>query len=147
MAHVPKRVYDEPLAFWLLTITAIAFFYVPARADIVTGPLPDANAEGFIFFTSYEPDTMEYVLIQCDLANKTERAVARGLGRIRDATVSLDGKRFFFAGQLEGEKKLEIYMMERATLEDDFEVASLIPLPAKSSFDNFVYDDWRKNFM
>jgi len=55
----------------------------------------------------------------------------------------LDGKRFFFAAKPEGKKEFEIYIMERATLEDGFEIASVIPLPTKSSFDNFVYDDWR----
>lgn len=144
MARVSKLVYEEPLAFWLQTITATVLLCFPARADLVTGPLPDANAEGFMFFTSYEPDAMEYLLIECDLANKTERAVARGISRVGDATVSLDGKRFFFAGSHENEDEFEIYIMERVSSEDDFKVASIIPLPAKSTFVNFVYDDWRK---
>jgi hypothetical protein len=113
-------------------------------SDIIEGPLPEADAEGLLFITTFEPETGEYLLLQRDLGSQTERVVARGLGRFNDATVSLKGNLFFFGGNLKDETEFKIYIMERATVDDDFEIASEIPQSEKLYFTEFVYDDWRE---
>jgi len=139
-----SSIYRELSERYLFTlITTVILLPVAVWPDIIEEPLPQAEADGLLFIITFEPETTEYFLVQCDLENKTESVVARGLGRYHDTSVSLNGEFFFFAGKLKEGTNDALYIMKRGGINDRFDVISEILLPKNYYVSKIVYDDWR----